>query len=91
MIVGSSLGGGLVNVKVGSDVVRGNLNSAAELGSTGSKVVGTIAGVVEGKSNLVGSDVNSSDEGGDGEEVDCGEGLTWLSSSDSGSTGCVLQ
>ena len=69
MIVGSSLGGGLANVKVGSDVVRGNLNSAAELGSTGSKVVGTIAGVVEGKSNLVGSDVNSSDEGGDGEEV----------------------
>ena len=31
--------------------------------------------------------MNSSDEGGEGDEVDCGEGLAWLSSSDSGSTG----
>ena len=40
--------------------------------------------------DLAGSEVNSSDEGGDGEEVDWGEGLTWLSSSESSSTGCVL-
>ena len=37
--------------------------------------------------DLAGSEVNSSDEGGDGEEVDCGDGLTWLSSSESGNTG----
>ena len=91
MIVGSSFGGGLVNDKVGSVVVCGKLNSMAELGSTESKVVGIIADVVEGWSNLLGSDVNSSDEGGDGEEVDCGDGLAWLSSSESGSTGCVLR
>ena len=91
IIVGSSLGGSLVNDEVGSVVVRGKLNSIAELGSTESKVVGAIPDVVGGRSNLVGSDVNSSDEGGDGEEVDCGEGLTWLSSSESGSTGWVLR
>jgi len=85
------LGGGLGIDKVGSAVVRGKLNSMAELGSAESKVVGTIPDVVAGRSILVGSDVNSSDEGGDGEEVDCGEGLAWLSSSESGSTGCVLR
>ena len=49
IIVGSSLGGGLVNDEVGSVVMRGKLKSRAVLGSVGSRFVGTVSNVVEGR------------------------------------------
>ena len=49
MIVGSSLGGSLVDDEVGSVVLRGKLKSRAVLGNVGSKVVGTVSNVVDGK------------------------------------------
>ena len=49
IIVGSSLREGLVNDGVGSVVLQGKLKSRAVLGSAGSKVVGTVSNVVEGR------------------------------------------
>ena len=48
IIVGSSLGRGLVDDGVGSVVVCGRLNSRAVLGSAGSNVAGTVSNVVKG-------------------------------------------
>jgi len=52
------------------------LNSRAVLGSVCSDLGRAVLGVIVTCSILVGSEVNSSDDGGDGDVVGCGEELT---------------